>query len=96
VDIRNGRVVFSRDDLPCIRGLPFSQELIADQNTIVIDYLGTRVELNWIKEANSDEPVYDFGNLVYSEFKKRVESKVKGTESPGSAPNSQPEPSPNK
>ena len=96
VDIRNGRVVFSRDDLPCIRGLPFSQEIIADQNTIVIDYLGTRVELNWIKEANSDEPVYDFGNLVYSEFKKRVESKVKGTESPGSAPNSQPEPSPNK
>ena len=96
IDIRNGHVLYSRDDLPVIRGLAFSQEVLADQNTIVVDYLGTRVELNWTKEATNEEPVYDFGYLEFSEFKKRVEVKAKEAKSPESAPSSRLEPSLNK
>ena len=96
IDIRNGHVLYSRDDLPAIRGLAFSQEVLADQNTIVVDYLGTRVELNWTKEATNEEPVYDFGYLEFSEFKKRVEVKAKEAKSPESAPSSRLEPLPNK
>ncbi len=96
IDIRNGHVLYSRDDLPVIRGLAFSQEILADQNTIVVDYLGTRVELNWTKEATHEEPVYDFGYLEFSEFKKRVEAKAMGAKSPESTPTSKLEASPNK
>ena len=96
IDIRNGHVLYSRDDLPVIRGLAFSQEILADQNTIVVDYLGTRVELNWTKEATHEEPIYDFGYLEFSEFKKRVEAKALGAKSPESTPSSKLEASPNK
>ncbi len=86
VDIRNGKVLYSRDDLPAVRGLGFAQELLSDQNTIAIDYLGTRVELNWTNEESNEEPVYDFGNLEASEFKKRIEAKMKSSKSPDSPP----------
>jgi hypothetical protein len=86
VDIRNGKVLYSRDDLPATRGLGFSQEILSDQNTIAIDYLGTRVELNWTKEESNEEPVYDFGNLEFSEFKKRIEAKMKSSKAPDSPP----------
>ena len=86
VDIRNGKVLYSRDDLPAIRGLGFSQEVLSDQNTIAVDYLGTRVELNWTKEESKENPVFDFGNLEYSEFKKRIEARMKSTQSPDSPP----------
>ena len=86
VDIRNGRVLYSRDDLPAIRDLGFSQEVLSDLNTIAIDYLGTRVELNWTKDESKEEPVYDFGNLEASEFKKRIEAKMKSSKSTDSPP----------
>ena len=96
IDIRNGHVLYTRDDLPVIRGLAFSQEILADQNTIAVDYVGTRVELNWTNDASNEEPVFDFGYLEFSEFKKRVEAKAMGVKSPESAPSSKLEPLPNK
>lgn len=79
VDIRNGRVLFSSDEiLPATRGMPFVQEVLADQNTMKIDYLGASVELNWTNTSDSDEPVFDFGNFVYLDLKKRIEAKVSG------------------
>lgn len=86
VDIRNGKVLYSRDDLPAVRGLGFAQEVLSDQNTIAIDYLGTRVELNWTKEESKENPAFDFGNLEYSEFKKRIEARMKSSQSPDSPP----------
>lgn len=96
IDIRSGRILYNRDDLPAIRGLAFSQEIIDDQNTIVVDYLGTRVELNWTKEPSVDEPLYDFGNLDYPEFKKRIEARTKAPTSSSKQPSSKLESSPNK
>ena len=79
VDVRNGRVLFSSDEiLPATRGLPFTQEILADQNTMKIDYSGVSLELNWTTAADSSEPIFDFGNFQYSDLKKRVEAKILG------------------
>ncbi len=77
VDIRNGRVVYSGDDFPAIRGLGFNQEIMEDQDKIAIEYLGTRVELKLTADPWSEEPIYDFGSLELSEFKKRIDAKAK-------------------
>jgi hypothetical protein len=79
VDIRNGRVLFSSDEiLPATRGLPFAQEILADENTMKIDYSGASVELNWTTTAESEEPVFDFGNFQYADLKKRIEARILG------------------
>ena len=96
IDIRNGQVLYGRDDLPAIRGLAFAQDILDDQNTIVVDYLGTRVELKWTQEATSEVPLYDFGNLDYQEFKKRIETRTKDPISSNLQPSSKLETSPNK
>ena len=80
VDIRNGKVLFSSDEiLPATRGLPFTQEILADQNTMKIDYLGASVELNWTNTADAEEPIFDFGNIQYADLKKRIEAKIIGS-----------------
>ena len=97
VDIRTGQVVYSRDDLmPVTRGLGFKQEILADQNTIAIDYVGNRVEMNWTVEQSLDDPVYNFGYLEPSEFKKRIEAKMSGSKAKDLLPSSKPDASPEK
>jgi len=97
VDIRNGRVLFSSDEiLPATRGLPFTQEILADQNTMKIDYLGSSVELNWTNTADTEEPVFDFGNFQYPDLKKRIEAKVIGGKPSDLLPQTTIEPAPNK
>ena len=95
VDIRTGQLVYSRDDImPVTRGLGFKQEILADQNTIAIDYVGNRIELNWTNEKPLEEPTYNFGFLELSEFRKRIETKLadlkskdlQSTNKPGSSP----------
>ena len=97
VDIRTGQVVYSRDDLmPVTRGLGFKQEILADQNTIAIDYVGNRVEMNWTDEQSLDKAVYDFGYLESTEFKKRIEAKMPGAKAKDLSPSSAPDTSPEK
>ena len=92
VDIRTGQVVYSRDDLmPVTRGLGFRQEIFTDQNTMAIDYVGNRVELNWTNEKSLEEPVYDFGYLELTEFKKRIEARLSGAGTKDLQPSSKPD-----
>jgi hypothetical protein len=97
VDIRDGRVLFSSDEiLPVMRGLPFTQEIIADQNTMKIEYLGASVELNWTDAADSGEKVFDFGNSQFTELRKRIEAKITGAKSPDLQPSPNLESAPDK
>lgn len=93
VDIRNGRVVYSADDFPAIRGLGFTQQIQAAQNKVVVEYLGTRVELTQTEEAQEGSPVFDFGKLELAEFKKRIEARAR--ELKNNSPPPKPDPTSN-
>ena len=87
MDVRNGKLLFSSDEIvPATRGLPFTQEILADQNTMKIDYLGVSVELNWTNTADTEEPVFNFGSFQYADLKKRIEAKVTGVKPSGLQP----------
>jgi outer membrane protein assembly factor BamB len=96
VDLRDGRVVFAKDDLGATRERGFVERVLSDENTISVDYLGTNVTMKFVEQGASqkatDQPTYDFGNVDEKEFKNSIEAKLKAraTELQPAAPNENP------
>ncbi len=90
VDVRDGRVLFAQDDLPAIRTRGFSQIVNPDSNEMVVEYQGTRLEIKWDPNGQTQgAPVFNFGQIAsVKEFKKQVEEKrrqLQQTQKPGPA-----------
>jgi hypothetical protein len=79
VDVRDGRVLFAQDDLPALRTRGFSQMVFPDSNEMVVEYQGTRLQIQWDPNGQTAaEPVFNFGQIAsVKEFKKQVEEKRK-------------------
>jgi outer membrane protein assembly factor BamB len=85
VDTRDGRVVYSKDDLPASRDRGFTQRVRPQDNLISVDYLGANVTLKFLEpEASATEaapaPQFDFGNIDEKEFRKTIEARMKQKE----------------
>ncbi|MEQ1824747.1 MAG: PQQ-binding-like beta-propeller repeat protein [Pirellula sp.] len=81
LDVRDGRVLYSKDDLPAARDRGFMQKVFPLRNSISVDYLGSSVTLKFLEQDASresiDQPKYDFGDVDEKEFRKVIEDRVR-------------------
>ena len=85
LDVRDGRVVFSADNLPSTQGLGFAQTVLVGQNRVLSDYLGTRVDLAWTEEAEEESPSYELEALDVAKLKKQAEARIREQMAPANA-----------
>lgn len=83
VDVRDGQVLYTKDDLPAIRNLGFSQTIDPGKNQININFLGTSVDVSWpaTKQTGtvgekSETSRFDFGEVDYRPFRQEIEEKI--------------------
>jgi len=87
VDVRDGQVLYSKDDLPAIRNLGFSQVIDADKNQISVNFLGNSIDVTW-KNGSLDQPQdlatdqnrFDFGAIDYRPFRQEIEEQILQTQ----------------
>ena len=83
VDVRDGQVLYAKDDLPAIRNLGFSQQIDPTKNAISITFLGTSVDVVWSNKDTENPEVaatenarFDFGDIDYRPFRKEIEDRI--------------------
>lgn len=83
VDVRDGQVLYAKDDLPAIRNLGFSQQVDPTKNEISITFLGTSMDVVWRNKdpenpdvAATENTRFDFGDIDYRPFRKEIEDRI--------------------
>ncbi len=79
VDVKTGRLLYQRDDLPAIRGEAFRQKLLPAENSMVINYLGNMLTAHWTNEEAGLAPLdlmQEIGELDPDDFRGRIEARL--------------------
>jgi hypothetical protein len=81
VDVKTGRLLYQKHDLPAIRGDAFRQQLIPGENTMVLKYLGNTLTARWSDDATGQAPADqsdEIGDLDPDTFRDEIEKKLDG------------------
>jgi outer membrane protein assembly factor BamB len=83
VDVKTGRLLFQKHDMPAVRGEAFRQRLIPSENAMVIKYLGNTLTARW-SDVTIDLPPADqmdeIGELDYDQFRSEIEKQLDESE----------------
>jgi outer membrane protein assembly factor BamB len=79
VDVKTGRLLYQKHDLPAMRGRGFRQVLNPGENSMMLQYLGNTIHVEWTDDKEGLPPVDEVdevGELDVVEFRKMAESLV--------------------
>lgn len=79
VDVRTGRLLYQKNDLPSLRGDSFRQQLVPAENSMMIKYLGNILTARWTDDPSGLAPldqVDSIGDLDPEVFRSEIEKKL--------------------
>ncbi|MFN9437038.1 MAG: PQQ-binding-like beta-propeller repeat protein [Planctomycetota bacterium] len=81
VDVKTGRLLYQKHDLPAMRGDAFRQQLIPGENTMVVKYLGNTLTARWSDDTSGLAPADqtdEIGDLDPDTYRDEIEKKLDG------------------
>ena len=79
VDIKTGRLLFQKHDMPAIRGEGFRQMLVPKDNVMIVNYLGNTITAKWTEDESGLAPLDrmdEIGELDAEEYRKHAEEMI--------------------
>ena len=79
VDVKTGRLLYQKHDLPAVRGEAFRQRIAPNENAMVLKYLGNTLTVRWTDDTTGLAPANqteEIGDLDPETFRSEIEKKL--------------------
>lgn len=79
IDVKTGRLLYQKHDLPSLRGDTFRQRLAPRENAVIVKYLGNTLTARWSDDASGVPPadqVDEIGDLDPDTYRSDIEKKL--------------------